>query len=143
MAKMLKQRSRKVGTASRQKRRKLIRLELDKICREIVLLRDKNCCQHCGKYVEGSNAHRSHIIPRSRGNALRWCIDNQILFCFYCHIQWWHKNILEAQEWFKNKYPERYEYLMEHKNDIAKRPLEDLEELLTELQREKRGIADG
>ena len=113
---------------------KKLKKDLDSICREIILIRDKNCCQKTGKPVSGSNAHRHHIIPVSRGNALRWCIDNQILFSFHSHINWWHKNILEAQNWFANGYPVRESYLWQHRNDIVKFSLGDLEQLLIELR---------
>ena len=29
------------------------------------------------------------------------------------HMHWWHKNPLEASDWFINKFPERWEYLQE------------------------------
>jgi len=92
--------------------------KLDKLAREAVLKRDKNICQKCGKHVEGQNAHISHVIPKSKGYALRWDLKNLKVLCFNCHINIWHKNPLEAWEWFKGKFPERAKYLEEHKNDM-------------------------
>lgn len=30
-----------------------------------------------------------------------------------CHLNWWHKNPIEAAEWFKETYPDRYLKLKE------------------------------
>ena len=98
--------------------RKGLNKKLTAIIRERVVLRDENICQHCGKYVTGSNCQVSHVIPKSQGNILRWDLNNLKILCYHCHLNWWHKNPTEASEWFKSKFPERYEYLQEHKNDI-------------------------
>lgn len=79
--------------------------------------RDKYTCQRCGKLVEGSNCHVSHIVPVSHGNALSFDPINMIVLDFHCHINWWHKNPLEAGDWFKAKFPDRYKYLLEHQQD--------------------------
>ncbi len=34
-------------------------------------------------------------------------MDNVKTLCYPCHINWWHKNPLEAAEWFEKTYPER------------------------------------
>ena len=92
--------------------------KLDKLAMEAVLKRDKNRCQKCGKYVEKQNAHISHVVPKSKGYALRWDLKNLKVLCFHCHINWWHKNPMEAWEWFRIKFPERAGYLDRHKNDM-------------------------
>ena len=92
--------------------------KLDRLAREIVLKRDNNTCQKCGKYVEKQNAHISHVVPKSKGYALRWDLNNLKVLCFHCHINWWHKNPIEAAEWFQEKFPERAEYLYDHRYDL-------------------------
>lgn len=79
-----------------------------KLCAKI---RDKYTCQKCYKKVEGANAHGSHVIPVSAGNQFRFDEKNIKTLCYHCHINWWHKNPIEASEWFKKTFPERYKYL--------------------------------
>lgn len=31
--------------------------------------------------------------------------------CYYCHLHWWHKNPIEAAEWYKKNYPKNARYL--------------------------------
>ena len=76
--------------------------ELDALCREVVLARDK-VCQKCG----GSKVLQwSHVHGR-RNKHLRWDPDNSKMLCFRCHFYFWHKEPLQAQEWFETKFPER------------------------------------
>jgi hypothetical protein len=37
--------------------------------------------------------------------------ENIFCLCYSCHINWWHKSPLDASEWFKKKFPERYKSL--------------------------------
>lgn len=37
---------------------------------------------------------------------------NMKVLSSYYHLHWWHKDVLHATEWFKEKFPDRYEYLM-------------------------------
>ena len=73
--------------------------------------RDKGICQRCGKKVEGANAHGSHILNEGTYPLMSAEVYNIILLCYYDHINWWHKNPLEASEWFREKYPELYQTL--------------------------------
>jgi hypothetical protein len=36
---------------------------------------------------------------------------NVKLLCYACHIHWWHKHPIEAGDWYKEKFPDRYKYL--------------------------------
>jgi 5-methylcytosine-specific restriction endonuclease McrA len=101
---------------------KIKRLNRSKIIKKLVdiaktqaKIRDNYTCQKCGKKVEGSNAHGSHVIPVSAGNKLKWDIQNIKTLCYHCHINWWHKNPIESGEWFKAKFPKRWKYLEENK----------------------------
>ncbi len=112
-------------------RTKLIE-KLDKACKQVVYLRDKSICQKCGKYVEGANRHASHVIPVSAGHKLRWDVQNIKVLCYHDHINWWHKNPVESGEWFKTKFPDRYEYLQANRG-VVKLSLQELEDTLLNL----------
>ena len=80
--------------------------------------RDNYICQKCGKKVEGMNAHGSHIYNEGTYTSMSADSDNILCFCYHCHIYWWHKNPLEASEWFKNKYPQLYKVLRKRSQKI-------------------------
>ena len=67
--------------------------------------RDNWICQHCGKRVEGMNAHGSHIYNEGTYRSMSADVDNILTFCYHCHIYWWHRNPIEASEFFNKKYP--------------------------------------
>lgn len=90
---------------------KSVEKNLTALCYEYIKLRDKNICQKCGKPVEGSNAHPSHVIPKSRSKYLRWDDSNIKILCFSCHMQWWHQNPLKAGKWFAEKFSQRAAYV--------------------------------
>ena len=115
--------------------RRKLRDKLDKLFAEYIKKRDNYTCQRCGKRVSGSNCHVSHVIPRSRGDHLRWDPMNAKVLCFHCHINFFHKNPLEAAEWFKNKFPYRWEYLEREKNKLHKFTLSELEELVEKFEK--------
>lgn len=119
--------------AKKTPRQKLVK-ELDSTVSEIIKKRDHKICQKCGKLALGSNCHWSHVIPRSKGNALRWDLQNSIVLCMRCHLHWWHKNPLESARWFEETFPDRHKYLMEHKNTLVQFKVDDLEELLEQLK---------
>jgi 5-methylcytosine-specific restriction endonuclease McrA len=97
-----------------------LKKKLWSLCVEYVRLRDNWTCQHCDKLVTKSNAHTSHVIPKSHGNVLRFDEQNLKLLCYHCHLNWFHKNPIEAADWFKKKFPERYEYIMKRKEEYFK-----------------------
>lgn len=113
--------------------RKRLIVQLDKLSKDVVRKRDGNICQNCGKWVEGSGRHVSHVIPVSAGNKLRWDPQNMKILCYHCHINWWHKNPMEAAAWFQNKYPERWGYLQKERGTY-KFTLTELEELVVSLK---------
>ena len=114
--------------------RKKLKDDLDEICRVYIRLRDRMICQMCGKNVQKSNAHCSHVVPRSRGNALRWDEMNLKLLCFHCHINIWHKDPLRSGEWFMKKFPERIDYLSERYFVTKKFSIPELQEMLEEYE---------
>ena len=110
--------------------------KLDKLAGDKIRSRDNFTCQYCNKSVSGSDCHVSHVIPRSKGYALRWDLRNLKVLCMRDHLHWWHKNPLEANKWFEAKFPDRAKYLWEHRNDIVRGNERDefLESKLKELQ---------
>ena len=47
--------------------------------------RDRGCCQRCGKFVFGKQAHAHHIVPIRINPSLRLDPDNVALLCNQCH----------------------------------------------------------
>lgn len=96
--------------AKRSERKRLTK-RLDDLCREIVRIRDKDTCQHCGKHVEGQDSHPSHVVPKGKGaSQRRWDLLNIKVLCFSCH-RWWHDNPTESGRWFVEAFPARQAYL--------------------------------
>lgn len=126
----------------RKPSRKSIRTKLDKLVKEFVKKRDNYTCQHCGKHLEKNDCHGSHVIPVSAG--LGWAYDpmNIITMCFHCHINWWHKNPVEAGDWFKETFPDTWKHLEEKRNIYMNRPIKDfqLAELYEGLSKELRNV---
>lgn len=120
------------------KNRKGLIKQLDTLSKDIVRKRDGNNCQHCYKWVEGSNRHCSHVIPVSAGNKLRWDPLNMKILCYHCHINWWHKNPLRAAEWFQETFPERWQYLQENEGTY-KFSLQELENLIVKYKLQLQG----
>ena len=116
------------------KRRKL-KDKLEKIVKKIIKERDEYTCQKCGKIVQGSNCHASHIIPVSRSGRLEFDIVNIKVLCMRCHLYWYHRNPIEAAEWVKKKFPKRLEYLQERLLEPV-RPIKDYEyeEMIAEFK---------
>lgn len=69
---------------------------------DYVYERDKGCCQRCGKFVFGRDAHRHHIIPVAVDPSLKLDPDNIKLLCGKCHV-------IEENEEEENKIPSYFE----------------------------------
>jgi len=87
---------------------------LDALCKAVVKWRDGNKCmiaQKChGEVVtDPYNRQWVHIYTRN-ARYVRWDLANAVCGCGACH-DWAHRNQAEFIEWFKGKYPERYEHL--------------------------------
>lgn len=109
----------------KSKVKKLSKKWYDKKCmevaKEIVHLRDRDICQKCEKHVTGSNCQCSHIISDWSDTRMSVDPDNMKILCYYCHLNWRHKQPIEATKWFMDKFPWRYEMLKERqsKQDIG------------------------
>ena len=95
-----------------------------------VLRKREDCCQKCGGT---SYLHTSHVIPKSAGFKLRWDLNNVMLLCHHHHLNWWHKNPIEAGEWFCTTFPSRWEYLQNNRG-IKKFSVEEMKELIEKLK---------
>ncbi len=94
-----------------------------------VKLRDDYTCQHCGKECSGSDCHASHVLNVGTHKNMELDPSNMKVLCSYCHLHWWHKDVLHATEWFKGKFLERYDYLMKAAQQKWKIPTATLAEL--------------
>ena len=91
--------------------------------------RDNYTCQHCGKECSGSDCHASHVLNVGTHKNMEFDPSNMKVLCSYCHLHWWHKDVLHATEWYKSKFPERYDYLMKASLQKWKIPTFTLAEL--------------
>lgn len=116
----------------RTERKKLI-ASLDKITREIVLVRDGRCVT-CGK-VE--NLQCGHLITRAR-YGVRWDLLNCNVQCSGCNFRHEYNPEIYTR-WFLNKYGQaEYESLC-NKSENGKYSISDLEDILfnlTEIQKD-------
>ena len=81
--------------------------------KKYVKMRDNYTCQYSGKVCSGSDCHASHILNVGTHKCLELDPMNMKVLSSYYHLHWWHKDVLHATEWFKEKFPDRYEYLMD------------------------------
>lgn len=91
------------------------RKRADHLFSEYIRKRDGKCLR-CGKT---DTLQCAHIIGR-RNHHLRYDPQNAITLCYACHIHWWHKEPLEAANWFRSFRPKGEEYLNQEKNKIEK-----------------------
>lgn len=56
-----------------------------KFCRRSVLLRDRFCCQFCGKRFESHELTFDHVRPRAHGGMTTW--ENVVAACIPCNAQ--------------------------------------------------------
>ena len=105
--------------------------KLDKEFREKVYGRDNGTCQYCGQV--GSNCH--HIVGR-RNRSVRWFLPNGILLCPGCHTfrtNSFHQDPQETMKWFEEKYPDRYQAIMDRKNKILKQSYGEVRDELSQM----------
>jgi hypothetical protein len=83
------------------------RNKLKKLLHQLVVVRDRECLK-CGTR---KILHASHIYPKGVYRGVEFDPDNVKALCYKHHIHWWHKNPIEAGEWFKTTYPKWYRKL--------------------------------
>jgi 5-methylcytosine-specific restriction endonuclease McrA len=115
---------------------KKLRKDCVDLAKLVAKTRDRFTDQRSWEKVEGSNCHGSHIIPVSHGNSLKYDPENIITLSYHNHINWWHKNPIEAYEWFKTQFPKRYKYVMARKDKIVKYSVDDLLAIKAKLEKQ-------
>jgi len=92
---------------------KKIKALLHAACR----VRDGERCVRCGKqtYLQLSHVKSEGAWPR-----LKYELDNVKLLCNACHLFWWHKDVTEATDWFRKKFPDREARLKKMVRDYYK-----------------------
>ena len=127
----------KPGTKKRKVKTPLQKLHVKcwKMAGLVVKLRDGYTCQHCGANQTGKGAHTSHVLPKSTHGALRYVLENLKCLCYHCHMNWWHKNPMEAAAWFEKTFPERWKKISKMPR-LRRYDVESLQEILEELTTE-------
>ena len=111
-----------------------LRDKAEALAKKYIKIRDNYTCQKCGKVVSGTNCHASHVKSKGTYPRLRCDVENIKVLCYRCHRHWWHIDVTEATEWFKEKFPLRWEYLQEAKMNQSKIKLFEYEEMIDGLQ---------
>ncbi len=100
------------------------------------LYRDGWRRQRCGKCLFWHDAHCAHVLPKSAGILLRWDRQNTILPCTEDHLQWVHCHPVEFREWFQARFPERFAYLQQRRQQHTKLDEQARRTLIAVLERE-------
>lgn len=111
LASRFRQKERKQRRQEKSAHNRLVkkcRRENPTIAKMIAKVRDWRTCQRCGRK---SDIHWSHIINEARDHRLACDPDNIKALCYRCHMNERHKNPVKAAEWFKQKFPWRWERL--------------------------------
>jgi len=91
-------------------------------------------CAKCGQtfpVMQCSHVHSVGAYPNLRFDPM-----NALPMDGHCHPYWWHLEPSEAWDWFKNKYPGRYEYLLKAKNKRVDWTIESLQEIRKKIKAE-------
>ena len=112
--------------AKKKPKIKTVKRRIRAIIHDILVLRD-GCCQRCGR--GGSGLHASHVMNKGRWFNLEFDLLNLKLLCYKCHINWWHKEPKEPSDWYIGKWPHRWEYLMDKRDDTTRPDVDELLEI--------------
>ena len=99
--------------------------EIDKLFNPLIT--SLGYCQRCKS--RNNILQCSHVLPKGRYKSLRYNPVNVTCLCAGCHKWFWHESPLEATEWFKTTFPERWIYLTEAKKKITKMNVERYAEI--------------
>lgn len=94
--------------------------------------RDGYTCWRCKKTYDNNSAiHCSHIMPKGEYPKYELKSWNLKTLCMHCHLQWWHKNPVEAYLWLEKEYPEKLAYALKMVTEYDKAPSMTYEEKMT------------
>lgn len=135
--------TRKVKKVNQTTLKKKKRKELLLRAKKVVYARDKDICQHCDKKCIWSDRHASHVIPVSATGRLALYPLNMKVLCYHCHLNWWHKNPIEAGRRFESKFPERLQELERIASEIWmwSITLTELEEIEKIIEKDEKSLA--
>jgi len=112
-----------------------LKRRLDKLYSEII--RKRGICARCRKGAERVTLQTAHIISR-RNLAVRWDLNNGIPLCYSCHFFWAHKEPIWFNDFAKEYLGEyKFEQLKMRAKKIKKWTIQDLQTLLTQLEKLK------
>lgn len=136
--KKIKTKSQSDTTLKKKKRKELLLR-----AKKVVYARDKDICQHCDKKCIWSDRHASHVIPVSATGRLALYPLNMKVLCYHCHLNWRHKNPIEAGRWFERKFPDRVKELERLQLDIPmwSITLAELEKIEEMIEKEEKRLA--
>lgn len=108
------------------------------------LIRRNRVCEMCGCTDKQMNAH--HLITRWKLRT-RWSLENGICVCAGCHCfksDSAHKNPHQWTSRLMNRFPERWAYIVAHRNDelLAKVDVEYMEGVIAFLQETKKKVEE-
>jgi hypothetical protein len=106
--------------------KKQIQIEFNK------MITENQPCAYCGKRFVKMDC--SHILSRGSCDHLRFDFLNVLPMCSRHHQFFWHDSPLEAIEWFKAKYPARYDYLLFAKNQFREWTAEELKQIREDIK---------
>ncbi len=104
------------------------------IVKEFVINRDGYMCKRCGSTKKG--LHLCHIYPEGQYERMAYMPDNTFLACFRCHLEWWHKNPIEAYRWYIKKFDiktrRKLDNIIKRYDEIEKPRYQTIKDLLSE-----------
>ena len=72
----------------------------ERFTRKNIWLRDKGCCQYCGKFIPMPQMHWDHVKPRELGGRTNW--SNIVCACLKCNQRKANKTCDDAKMWPKH-----------------------------------------
>ena len=112
-----------------------LKKELWKILAAYIKKRDNYTCWLCDTRVIGSSLHCSHILPKGSTQYPRYEFEEWNLksLCLGCHMNYWHKNPIEAAEQFKRMYPNKYSEVLKRASEYKSAQPYSREVILTKI----------
>lgn len=111
-----------LSMAKRSITKKTAKNKLWDALKKYVRLRDRNTCQKCKQKVYGVRAHTSHVIGRAQNGRLKYDPLNLKVLCPTCH-RWWAACPPESGVWFREYFPDRWQYIQSQRNIHGTIPL--------------------
>ena len=82
-------------------------IEAAELAKKIVRTGARSCVRcHMEKPLQGSHVYSVGAHPDMAA-----LTENILPMCVGCHIYWWHKNPIEAFQWFAREFPDLFKRL--------------------------------